>query len=87
MTSTFARELELMNPVNRCHRRCVIGKVRPKARAEDNPAYRAVMHELRYFRKAIEQSSDKWRLPTSGGYVPISSSADVPIVPMHGVML
>lgn len=77
MTSV-TRELELMNPTNRSHRRCRIVNVREKSRAEDSAAYRAAIRELHSLKDAIEQSTGKWRLPTSGGWVPTTSSSDVP---------
>lgn len=76
MTS-FARELEMMNPVNRCHRRCVIGMVRAKPPLVQE-LERLARKNREAYNKALRDFRDAFTLGPMGGDVPVTKLSDSP---------
>ncbi len=72
----------IANAVNHAFRHCRIGKVR----MEPRPDYaKGLPSSLRYV--PPKEPVFLWNHTHGGGFVPTGNSADVPIVPSHGVML
>jgi len=67
------------NAVNRFFRHCRVVNVRPKAKLFK---YEDIMRP-----DPVLPMSPSWGWVHTGGFVPVGSSADVPLVPAHGVML
>ncbi|GAA4169185.1 hypothetical protein [Shinella granuli] len=77
MAEDMQRETE--NVVNRLHRHCRIGRVTKKFMTHGGK-----MVPMRWMPDPMKPP------PTpsfSGGYVPVTSSGDVPLVPSHGVLM
>lgn len=79
------RERRFMNEINKAFRHCRVGKVTSKVKHYDN----SFLLTKGWFPDPaslppVPSYANRW---FSGGYVHQPSSADVPIVPAHGVLM
>ena len=86
---TDDRRLEIENAVNRCVRHCRIVNVRVKAKLRIPIGMYPQPNDSEWWRYPYVPtiSTPNTCLPTSGGYVPVSRSDDILIIPFHGVIM
>lgn len=74
------RDRRMVNHLNEILRHCRIGRVMPKARK----AFPLMVLPKSWMPDPMKPAPTQ---SFSGGYVPVTSSGDVPLVPSHGVLM